>query len=300
MSLQSTYQSRKALLVNNLETMGVTGYSSDDGLTTLIEAILEIAPTPQTYDGISITADTIVEKGDTLTLTSQLTLGGIPVTVPNISIDWYEDGTLFDSILTDNNGQTTYTYSATGTGDIPIKAQTDSLANTINIRDVLYYALESRIKSEWTKKTDVSGRNIYLKPIYSSPYNINSSTSYTIEFKFSTISNYYGLSSVFGIGLTDDTYNIEAGILVQNGALKSYYSTGVNNRNKEGTSSPTTTTSNIFKIVHNGSSGTTTWYCDDVQFAQYTTESTNKSTLRYDLFSSNSSILEYIIIEYGT
>lgn len=163
MSLQSTYQSRKALLVNNLETMGVTGYSSDDGLTTLIDAILEIAPTPTTYDGITISADTIVEKGNTLTLTSQLTLNGIPVTVPNISIDWYEDGTLFDTILTDNNGQTTYTYSATGTGDIPIKAQTDSLTDTITIEDCLdYQPMTSNIhQSRWTIPSAVTSASIF-------------------------------------------------------------------------------------------------------------------------------------------
>ena len=42
MSLQSTYTSRKQLLASNLATQGVTGYSSNDGLTTLINAVLDI------------------------------------------------------------------------------------------------------------------------------------------------------------------------------------------------------------------------------------------------------------------
>lgn len=42
MTLSQTYLSRKQLLVDNLESKGVNTYSTDDGLTTLINGILDI------------------------------------------------------------------------------------------------------------------------------------------------------------------------------------------------------------------------------------------------------------------
>ena len=40
MTLSETYISRKQLLADNLEAKGVTGYSANNGLTTLINAVL--------------------------------------------------------------------------------------------------------------------------------------------------------------------------------------------------------------------------------------------------------------------
>ena len=42
MSLSETYLSRKKLLADNLKSMGVSSVDETDGLTTLINAVLDI------------------------------------------------------------------------------------------------------------------------------------------------------------------------------------------------------------------------------------------------------------------
>ena len=44
MSLSETYLSRKKLLADNLKSMGVSSVNETDGLTTLINAVLNIEP----------------------------------------------------------------------------------------------------------------------------------------------------------------------------------------------------------------------------------------------------------------
>ena len=68
MSLSQTYLSRKQLLVDNLEEQGVTGYSASDGLTTLINAVLEIEGGGGSCYHIEFSEDSYTAVGGSATL----------------------------------------------------------------------------------------------------------------------------------------------------------------------------------------------------------------------------------------
>ena len=154
MSLQSTYQSRKALLVENLETMGVTGYDETDGLTTLINAVLEIGPTPPTPTPASIdlvATNSILSyaDGDTTVLTATV-LDSNDDPVENATVELYKAGTLWDTLTTDSSGECTKTYTSAGIGDVSFEAKCNLLTKTYDIEDCINYDAMTSNSGKWT------------------------------------------------------------------------------------------------------------------------------------------------------
>lgn len=163
-------------------------------------------------------------------------------------------------------------------------------SDEIQIQDAYYYADENKIISTWTKITSVAGRVIYKTPL-----EISATQDVTLEFKFKSISTIYNtMSSVVGVDLTrGTTFDHRMGVISTYNDVSSYYSSSSSYRNKIGDATSLTTNS-VYKIVL--TNGTAKWYRDDVQFASYSIEPTSTSALRYDIFNTNTSHLEYLKI----
>ena len=173
-----------------------------------------------------------------------------------------------------------------GTNLLYIRGICGMYSDEIQIQDLYYYALENKILSEWTAHTDVSGRTIYKTPLTISP-----TDNVTLEFKFKSIA-YSNLSAVIGVDLSSGgDYSTRMALLAMYSNATSYYSSSSNNRNRNGDST-SLSASSVYKIVLNN--GTAKWYKDDVEFASYSIERSAYSGLRYDVFNSNQSHLEYL------
>ena len=172
-----------------------------------------------------------------------------------------------------------------GTNLLYIRGNCGMYSDEIQIQDIYWYGLESKILSDWNKDTNVSGR-----AIYSLPLDVGPDDSITMEFKFKSIVS-TNISSVLGVFLLENTYDIRFGVTAQYSNLKSYYSSASSNRNRDGNFTSLSSDS-VYKMELKN--GTCKWYKDNVQFASYSIERTVTSRLRYDLFNSNTSRLEYL------
>ena len=141
MTLSQTYISRKQLLVDNLVAKGVTGYTVNDGLTTLINAVLEI-------QGGGVRTLTLTSDKDILsyadresaTLTATLLEDGVGVS--GATVEFFNGSTSLGTAQTDSNGVATKTYTSTGAGDISLSASTDNgilISDTYEVSDYWYY-----------------------------------------------------------------------------------------------------------------------------------------------------------------
>lgn len=143
MSLQSTYQSRKELLVENLETMGVTDYSADDGLTTLINAVLEIPVGPVLKElTVTSTKDILsYYDSESATLTATYTENGTGVAGKTVSFTFLHGSITVETqtATTDNTGVASVSYSSKGSGDLSINVECMNLLETYSIEDCLKY-----------------------------------------------------------------------------------------------------------------------------------------------------------------
>lgn len=158
MTLSETYLSLKQALASNLATKGVTGYSSSDGMTTLINGVLDI------QSGSGGGASNVVQGsfttgssgGTTGTISLDYTGSGYPIVVLiyvkdgmyNSDSDWYTTIAQHDvgvvlMIKANTNTAPTYTSSGTnnyGTISYVYKSSTSSAtsygrsgSNTINV-----------------------------------------------------------------------------------------------------------------------------------------------------------------------
>ncbi len=294
MSLQSTYQSRKALLVENLETMGVTGYDETDGLTTLINAVLEIGPTPPTPTPASISltgTKNILSYADSeSSVLTATVLDDNDDPVEGVSVDLYKDNTLWDTLTTGSAGTVTKTYTSAGVGDVGFTAECGSLVTeTYDVYDYQYYADSmSKIKTNFTSITNVSGRTIYISPL---PFN----SDVELEFKLKNIPNNW----VVGFGSNGTTWN-DKGLWFklqnynQNYLNIMYRDTGNSNRDVAITNNYDTSTvltiksENTHKIY---------WYLDSVVKASRDTKTSLPLGLRIDIFDNQDYDIDYIKVK---
>ena len=296
MSLQSTYQSRKALLVENLETMGVTGYDETDGLTTLINAVLEIGPTPPTPTpaslDLSLTAGKqILSYADVGSGTEYATFTATVLDqnddpLPGVSVSIYKDNVLWYTAETGAGGTISKTYDSEGVGDVSFHAVCGSfVTERFVVRDVHYYANYDKIKSTWTKETSVSGRTIYNY--------LNAVGNTTVEFK---LKNTVPTSYLVGIGKFYNGGQIKSMVFNNNGTTKHWYSTGSGgNENKQRSVSATITSNTVFKFIITNTN-TISFYVDDVLIATDNCRSDFGNTLRIDDFTSTPLDLDYVIV----
>ena len=149
-SLQEVYVSVKGLIATNLSTMGVTGYSSDDGLTTLANAILEV----EGGSDLTITLDlqsssSSIYSGQTVNLTATLTATFDGETVDlnsvlqNAPITFKEGNTTINTVSTNSNGVATISnYAPVGTGTVTLSAQFPTTDGFNGATDVITITVE--------------------------------------------------------------------------------------------------------------------------------------------------------------
>lgn len=145
MSLSETYLSRKKLLADNLKSMGVSSVNETDGLTTLINAVLNIEPSigGLNLDTSLITTTTqeIIGLGESIILTSTLRASYDDTTVVDVdlsgvltgaTVKFYNGTTLIGTAITDLNGIATYTYTPSQLGNFTFHTVFEGTENFTN------------------------------------------------------------------------------------------------------------------------------------------------------------------------
>lgn len=236
-------------------------------------------------DGISVYKDGNLVGNINLGIAGSTYQIGFYLSDTRMNLVDFNDAEYLGSNVTDSSGKATVSYTSKHAGHLYIKGISGILSDEIQIQDIYWYGLESKILSDWNKDTSVSGR-----AIYSLPLDVGPDDSITMEFKFKSIVS-TNISSVLGVFLLENTYDIRFGVTAQYSNLKSYYSSASSNRNSDGNSTSLSSDSGYKMELKNG---TCKWYKDNVQFASYSIERTVTPRLRYDLFNSNASRLEYL------
>lgn len=145
MSLSETYLSRKKLLADNLKSMGVSSVNETDGLTTLINAVLNIEPSIGGLDLdtslITTTTQEIIGLGESIILTSTLRASYDDTTVVDVdlsgvltgaTVKFYNGTTLLGTAITDLNGIATYTYTPSQLGNFTFHTVFEGTENFTN------------------------------------------------------------------------------------------------------------------------------------------------------------------------
>ena len=145
MSLSSTYLSRKALIADNLQSMGVLSADADDGLTTLANKILDIEPSISGLDlDTSLTihsSDTSCSIGQSIMFWAELKADYDDETATDVdlsgvltgaTIEFKNGNTVLGSVVTDSDGIAYYTHTFNTEGIYNITA---SFAGTENFDD---------------------------------------------------------------------------------------------------------------------------------------------------------------------
>ena len=145
MSLSETYLSRKKLLADNLKSMGVSSVDETDGLTTLINAVLNLEPSIGGLDLdtslVITTTQEIIGLGESIILTSTLRASYDDITVVDVdlsgvltgaTVKFYNGTTLLGTAITDLNGIATYTYTPSQLGNFTFNAVFEGTENFTN------------------------------------------------------------------------------------------------------------------------------------------------------------------------
>ena len=145
MSLSETYLSRKKLLADNLKSMGVSSVDETDGLTTLINAVLDIEPSIGGLDLdtslVITTTQEIIGLGESIILTSTLRASYDDTTVVDVdlsgvltgaTVKFYNGTTLIGTAITDLNGIATYTYTPSQLGNFTFHTVFEGTENFTN------------------------------------------------------------------------------------------------------------------------------------------------------------------------
>lgn len=145
MSLSETYLSRKKLLANNLKSMGVSSVDETNGLTTLINAVLNIEPSIGGLDLntslITTTTQESIGLGESIILTSTLRASYDDTTVTDVdlsgvltgaTVKFYNGTTLLGTAITDLNGVATYTYTPSQLGNFTFHTVFEGTENFTN------------------------------------------------------------------------------------------------------------------------------------------------------------------------
>ena len=145
MSLSETYLSRKKLLADNLKSMGVSSVDETNGLTTLINAVLDIEPSIGGLDLdtslIITTTQESIGLGGSIILTSTLRASYDDTTVVDVdlsgvltgaTVKFYNGTTLLGTAITDLNGIATYTYTPSQLGNFTFHTVFEGTENFTN------------------------------------------------------------------------------------------------------------------------------------------------------------------------
>lgn len=132
-------------MAGNLEAMGVTGVSPDNGLTTLAGRILDVEPS---IKGLNLdtslvitTTQEIIGLGESIILTSTLRASYDDTTVVDVdlsgvltgaTVKFYNGTTLLGTAITDLNGIATYTYTPSQLGTFTFHTVFEGTENFTN------------------------------------------------------------------------------------------------------------------------------------------------------------------------
>ena len=132
-------------MAENLEAMGVTGASPNDGLTTLAGKILTVEPS---ISGLNLdtsliitTTQEIIGLGESIILTSTLRASYDDTTVVDVdlsgvltgaTVKFYNGTTLLGTAITDLNGIATYTYTPSQLGNFTFHTVFEGTENFTN------------------------------------------------------------------------------------------------------------------------------------------------------------------------
>lgn len=132
-------------MAGNLEAMGVTDASPDDGLTTLAGRILDVEPSIKGLNlDISLVTTTtreIIGLGESIILTSTLRASYDDTTVADVdlsggltgaTVKFYNGTTLVGTAITDLNGIATYTYTPSQLGNFTFHTVFEGTENFTN------------------------------------------------------------------------------------------------------------------------------------------------------------------------
>ena len=145
-SLNTALETLGETMATNLNTMGVSGASASDGLTTLAGKILDIDAggtiTLATNKSILSYADS---ESATLTATYSKGAGY------NLAVYNAVTGTKIGDMTDNQDGTYSYTYNSSGVGDISMTATRGATeSNSITIEDIKYYDPLTSNKGHWT------------------------------------------------------------------------------------------------------------------------------------------------------
>lgn len=200
MTLSQTYLSLKQLLVDNLEEKGVTTYSSNDGMTTLINGVLDI----QTVSG----------GGSNNVVQGSFTTGSTRATTGTVNINYNGNGYPVACIIFINGGaynsETEY-YSSVNRYDVGFY----SMAKAVTDSTPTYVASSSLTQNQATVtiiyKNSTSSATSYTRTSSMSAITFNSSNATTtyncIRFKnnATTMTYYIGNKGSSTIGFAPST-----------------------------------------------------------------------------------------------
>ena len=174
-SLMESLEDLGELMAENLVTKGVSDADPSDGLTTLANKILQIAPGPgptPTVASVGLSADkSILSYADSESATLSATvLDENDDPMEGVTVTFYNGSTSMGTADTNSSGVATKSYASTGAGDLSFTASVGTISSeTYSIEDCLLYQDMDTIISDWSKDTSVSGRTIYkLTPNYQS------------------------------------------------------------------------------------------------------------------------------------
>ena len=168
-TLNGALQELGETIANNLQTMGVTDASASDGLTTLANRILDI----QSGMEFTLTGDKSVLSAydnETLTLTASFFTG--------FTVELYDnDDVLVDEMTDNEDGTYSYTYSATGAGDIGFYAKVGTLVSEIYVvEDCLYAHIP-----EWNYQRSSNAETVIS---FDDNLSLNLPSSFTLEWDY--------------------------------------------------------------------------------------------------------------------
>ena len=230
----------------------------------------------------------ILSYADSESTTVTATLRDNQVLVPNQELSYTvkHGATTIDSgsDTTDANGEISFTYTASGIGDVTVEVQFGtSLQETYALEDCHIYITDyNTIKSSWVKDTSVSGRTIYK--LLS---NYQSDVELTFKLKNNVPSNF-----LLGFGDTGGSPAYWAKMMYYqyNNVLWIFAD---NDDTRLGTSISTSTvfkltTENLHKINA---------YTDDTLQAYRTTNSSHQLNVRIDDYTASPLNLDYLKIK---
>ena len=203
-----------------------------------------IPDVPKTVGSVSLTGNNSVLSAydeDTVTLTATVKDTDNEV-IGGKSVTFKANGTIISSKTTNNQGVATYTYTATGDGDINFVASADNVSSaTYNVEDCLLYDPVGFSKTT-TSSTDTSYKSGYGFSLPSTEnfemeFDYNNRAGFRLYFASTNIND--GETFYYGIGFTRDA----------SGKLTfTERTTSTNNTTCQSISSGT----NHYKVVFNG------------------------------------------------